>query len=66
MPIISVTKRVWVEGETTITANDIISFEIVLTYDLLENEKQGPGFVHSESYPFLKKSSWYSKGSSPF
>ena len=38
MPLVSLTHRVWVEGETSITATDIISFEIVLTYDSITDE----------------------------
>lgn len=59
MPLISLDYRIWVEGETSITVTDIISFEIMMTYDLISDETQGPGFVHAESYPFLKKANWY-------
>ena len=38
---------------------DIITFEVVITYDLISDESKGPGFVHSENYPFLKKQNWY-------
>ena len=38
---------------------DIISFEIVITYDLISDESKGPGFIHAEKYPFLKKQNWY-------
>ena len=59
MPLISLEYRIFVEGETSITATDIISFEIILTYDLISDENQGPGFVHAENYPFLKMANWY-------
>ena len=58
MPLVSVSSKVWVEGEETITASDIISFEIKIVYDNL-NDKQTPGYVCSKNYPFIKKSNWY-------
>ncbi len=58
MPLVSVTQKVEVEGESSITASDIISFTIDIKYDLLE-EKNGPGYVCSKNFPFVKKSSWY-------
>lgn len=47
-----------VEGESTITASDIISFTINIKYDQLP-ETVGPGYIHSANYPFVKKSNWY-------
>ena len=38
---------------------DIISFEIMITYDLISDENSGPGFVCAARYPFLKKQNWY-------
>ena len=35
MPLVSVKNKVQVEGEKTITASDIITFEISITYDNL-------------------------------
>lgn len=58
MPLVSVDQKVEVEGESTITASDIISFTINIKYDLLD-EKHGPGYIHSANYPFIKKSNWY-------
>ena len=46
MPLITVTSKVEVEGETTMTASDIISIKIEVKYDNLP-EKQGPGYVIS-------------------
>ena len=46
MPLITVTSKVEVEGETTMTASDIISIKIEVKYDNLP-EKQGPGYVVS-------------------
>ena len=58
MPLITVTSKVEVEGETTMTASDIISIKIELKYDNLD-EKTGPGYVCSAAYPFLKKHQWH-------
>ena len=58
MPVISVSSKVHVKGEEDITANDVISFEVTIQYDLLP-ENTGPGFVCSQTYPFLKKESWF-------
>lgn len=58
MPLITVTSKVEVEGETTMTASDIISIKIEVKYDNLP-EKQGPGYVVSQAYPFLKKHQWH-------
>ena len=54
MPLVTVTSKVEVEGETTMTASDIISIKIELKYDFLP-ENTGPGYVCSAAYPFLKK-----------
>ena len=58
MPIVSVKSSVECEGEPVITAVDVVTFKIELTYDNLD-EKTGPGYVYSKNYHFLKKSNWY-------
>jgi len=58
MPLITVDSKIEVEGESTVTASDIISFKMNIKYDLLP-EKCGPGYIHSQNYPFLKRSNWY-------
>lgn len=58
LPLVTVSNTVEVEGESSITASDIISFEIKITYDNLA-EDQCPGYICSKSYPFIKKSNWY-------
>ena len=58
MPLVSVSNKVSVEGEKTITASDIITFEITIEYDTLP-ENMGPGYICSRNYPFLRKSNWY-------
>jgi len=58
MPLVSVESKVETEGEKTITASDIISFTISVKYDNLP-ATQTPGYIHSEQYPFIKRSNWY-------
>lgn len=58
MPLVTVNSKVECEGETIITAVDIVTFKIEIVYDQF-TEKVGPGFVCSQNYNFLKKSNWY-------
>lgn len=58
MPLVTVANKVWVDGEDMITAADIITFQITITYDNLP-ENQCPGYIHSENYPFVRKANWY-------
>jgi len=55
---VSVTSTVECEGEKVITAVDVVTFKIELTYENLD-EKVGPGYICSRNYHFLKKSNWY-------
>ena len=47
-----------VEGEKEIAVGDLLTIKIQLTHLNLE-DKQQLGFVHSNKFPYLKKSSWY-------
>lgn len=58
MPVVSVHQEILVEGEKMITAQDIITFKIWVQYENLP-ENECPAYVHSENYPFLKKTNWY-------
>jgi hypothetical protein len=57
-PIIDLKVEAFVEGENEIAVGDLLTIKI--TVDQL-NLKEGEeiGFIHSNKYPFLKKSSWY-------
>jgi hypothetical protein len=57
-PIIDVNVKYEVEGETDIAVGDFLTIKITVTHLNLE-EKQSLGFVHSNKFPYLKKSSWY-------
>ena len=58
MPTVTVANKVHVDGEDTITASDIITFTITVTYDKMPSD-QCPGYIYSESYPFIRRSYWY-------
>ena len=58
MPVVTVANKVHVEGEETITASDVITFTITVTYDNLPSDCC-PGYIYSENYPFIRRSYWY-------
>ena len=58
LPLVSVTSKVWVKGEETITETDMISFEINIKHEQLP-EDQTPGYVCSKNFPFIKRANWY-------
>lgn len=57
-PMIDVGVKYEVEGESDIAVGDFLTIKITVTHLNLE-EKQSLGFVHSNKFPYLKKSSWY-------
>jgi hypothetical protein len=57
-PVIDVHVTYEVEGEKEIAVGDLLTIKIQLTHLNLE-DKQQLGFVHSNKFPYLKKSSWY-------
>lgn len=58
MPLITATGNCFVKDEKVITAPDVITFEIVIKYDLFEPTNQ-PGWVCAKRFPFLKHHNWY-------
>lgn len=54
MPVISYDWSVETTGEKVMTSQDVITFRITITYDLLDQDEE-PGYVHSLRYPLLKK-----------
>ena len=58
LPVVKVSARAYTEGEMEMTMSDAITLEFKITYDKL-NEKQFPGYAHSEKFPFLKKQGWW-------
>ena len=57
-PVIDVNCTIEVEGEKDIAVGDLLTIKIQITH-LHLNDKQSLGFVHSNKFPYLKKSSWY-------
>lgn len=57
-PLIDVDVKYEVEGETDIAVGDFLTIKISVNHVNL-GEKQSLGFVHSNKFPYLKKSSWY-------
>jgi hypothetical protein len=58
LPIVNVKARAYTEGEMEMTMSDAITLEFTIKYPNF-NEKQFPGYAHSEKFPFLKKQGWY-------
>jgi len=58
LPVVSVGARAYTEGEMEMTMSDAITLEFTIKYTNL-NEKEFPGYAHSEKFPFLKKQGWY-------
>lgn len=48
----------FVEGEKEIAVGDILTIKLTITHRNL-GDKDSPGFVHSNKFPFLKQSSWF-------
>lgn len=48
----------YVEGEDEIVVGDILTCKLEVTYYNL-NKGEKSGYVHSKSYPFLKRDTWY-------
>jgi Sec63 Brl domain len=57
-PVIDLNVTYEVEGEKEIAVNDLLTIKISVTHVNLE-DKQSLGFVHSNKFPYLKRSSWY-------
>jgi hypothetical protein len=57
-PLIDLKVEAFVEGENDIAVGDLLTIKITVTQENLKDGEEA-GFVHSNNYPFLKKSSWY-------
>jgi len=58
MPVVEVSAKAFCEGENEMTMSDIITFKLSIKLQNM-NEKEFPGFVHSQQYPNLKKQGWW-------
>jgi hypothetical protein len=57
-PLIDLKVEAFVEGEKDIAVGDLLTIKITVTQENLKDGEEA-GFVHSNKYPFLKRSSWY-------
>lgn len=57
-PLIDFSVESKVLGENDVAVGDILTIKIqIISKNLEDNQKSG--FIHSNNYPFLKKSHWY-------
>ena len=57
MPLVKVKAEAFTEGEDKMCATDAITLKFSLEYENL-GEKEIPGYVCCNKYPFLKRQSW--------
>lgn len=58
LPLVKLTMSAFVEGEDEIVVGDILTCKLeVKYYNLAKGQKSG--YVHSKSYPYLKRDNWY-------
>lgn len=57
-PIIDVAHSFGVDGEKEVAVGDILTITLTITHLNVEGNEQ-LGFVHSNRFPFLRRSSWY-------
>lgn len=58
LPVINVEAKAFTEGETEMTMSDAITLQFKIKLPNLK-EKEYPGYVHSETFPYLKKQGWW-------
>lgn len=57
-PLIDINVSYAVEGEQEVAVGDFLTIKLVVTHVKMQ-DKQSLGFVHSNKFPYLKRSSWY-------
>lgn len=57
-PLIDLKVEAFSEGEKEVAVGDLLTIKITVTQENLKDGEEA-GFIHSNKYPFLKKSSWY-------
>lgn len=58
LPIVKLEMSMIVEGEEDIVVGDILSCKVKVTFPRLKKGEQS-GYVHSLSYPYLRRDRWY-------
>lgn len=57
LPLVEVSCRAFTENETEVRCSDLMVWQFKVKYPTLK-DKEFPGLVHSQQYPFLKKQNW--------
>lgn len=58
LPLVKLTMTAFVEGEDEIVVGDILTCRLEVKYYNL-NKGQKSGYVHSKTYPYLKRDNWF-------
>lgn len=58
MPLVKLSMTAFVEGEDEIVVGDILTCRLEVKYCNLERGQKS-GYVHSKSYPYLKRDNWF-------
>lgn len=58
LPLVKLNMTAFVEGEDEIVVGDILTCKLEVKYYNLERGQKS-GYVHSVSYPYLKRDNWY-------
>lgn len=58
LPLVKLTMTAFVEGEDEIVVGDILTCKLEVKYHNLERGQKS-GYVHSKSYPYLKRDNWF-------
>jgi len=58
LPIVECSASAYVENCTDIHASDFITWKFTIKYTNLK-DKEFPGYVHSNCYPYLKRQAWW-------
>lgn len=58
LPIVKLQMTMVVEGEEDVVVGDILSCKVKVTFPRLKKGEQS-GYVHSLSYPYLRRDKWY-------
>ena len=58
LPLVKLSMTAFVEGEDEIVVGDILTCRLEVKYCNLERGQKS-GYVHSKSYPYLKRDNWF-------
>lgn len=58
LPLVKLTMTAFVQGEDEVVVGDILTCKLKVEFLKLK-EGERSGYVHSKSYPYLKKDNWF-------